>query len=135
MAASAHSDFDGAMTPIELKQRTKQFALRILEAAEGLPRTESGRVLCRQIVKSGTSVAANYRAACRASSHADFVSKIAVVEEEADETGLWLELAGDAGMLPSTKLTALQEEAGELTAIFAASHISASKNLKKRDRG
>jgi four helix bundle protein len=122
------------MTPNELKVRTKQFALRILKIAERLPKTEAGRVVCYQLVKSGSAVAANYRSACRARSHADFISKIGVVEEEADETGFWLELICDAGMLPSTRLAAVRAEAEELTAIFAASHISASKNQGKRRR-
>jgi four helix bundle protein len=115
------------MTPGELKERTKQFALRVFKVAESLPRTEPGRVVCHQLVRSGSAVAANYRAACRARSHADFISKIPVVEEEADETAFWLELIEDAGMLPSDKLKSVRAEADELTAILAASHISATK--------
>jgi four helix bundle protein len=80
-----------AMDSEELKKRTKQFALRMLQLAESLPRTPSGRVLANQIAKCGTSVAANYRAACRGKSTADFIAKLGTVEEEADESAFWLE--------------------------------------------
>jgi four helix bundle protein len=109
------------MTETELKVRTKQFALRILKLVEALPRSVSGRVLGGQIARSATSVAANYRAACRARSRADFVSKLGIVEEEADETGFWLELIVDTGLQPAAKLSPLLKEADELTAIFVSS--------------
>lgn len=80
------------MNPQELKERTKEFALRIMRLVDALPRTPKGQALASQLVRSGTSVAANYRSACRSRSRAEFVSKIGVVEEEADETALWLEL-------------------------------------------
>jgi four helix bundle protein len=80
------------MNPQELKERTKEFALRIMRLVDALPRTPKGQALASQLVRSGTSVAANYRSAWRGRSRAEFVSKIGVVEEEADETALWLEL-------------------------------------------
>jgi four helix bundle protein len=104
-----------------LKARTKQFALRVIRLSEALPRSIAGDVLGRQLVRSGTSVAANYRSACRAKSRADFVAKMAIVEEEADESGLWLELISEAGLLGATKTSALLKEADELTAIAVAS--------------
>lgn len=115
------------MSPDELKLRTQTFALRCLKAAEALPRSVTGKTISGQLARSATSVAANYRAACRAKSRADFVSKVATVEEEADETEFWLALAVEAGALPVQKVQPLIAEAGELVAIFAASHISASK--------
>ncbi len=119
------------MTPDELRERTKSFALRCLQAAEALPKSITGRTISSQLARSATSVAANYRAACRARSQADFISKIAVVQEEADETGFWLDLAVQAGVLPEKKLRPLIVEADELTAIFAASHISATRHKKR----
>ncbi len=119
------------MTPDELRQRTKEFALRCLKAVDALPRSVAGRTIANQLARSATSVAANYRAACRARSRADFVSKIAIVQEEADETEFWLELAVEAGALPESKVRPLAAEAAELIAIFAASHISASKKASR----
>lgn len=104
-----------------LKQRTKQFALRVIRMSEAIPRSIPGDVLSRQIVRSATSVAANYRSACRGKSRADFIAKMGIVEEEADESALWLELITEAGLLPDVKTAALHTEAGELTAIAVAS--------------
>src|SRR6184192_4279009 len=113
------------------KDRTKQFALRVMHLVDALPDTPKGRAVASQLVQSGMSVAANYRAACRGRSHAEFISKIGVAEEEADETALWLELIVEDKLLPETKIAPLLKEANELTAIMAASYISASRN--KRD--
>jgi four helix bundle protein len=88
------------MKPDELKNRTKQFALRVLKLVAALPKTIEGRAIASQLVRSGTSVAANYRATCRARSKAEFIAKIGVVLEEADETLLWLELISEANLLP-----------------------------------
>ena len=115
------------MNATELKHRTKQFALRVMKLVDALPTTRSGHAIGNQLVRSGTSVGANYRASCRARSKAEFIAKIGVVEEEADESGFWMELIIDGGLLPSPKVTALLKEAGELTAIMAASRISASR--------
>ena len=105
----------------ELKKRTKEFGLHIIKLVEELPKSKVGDVIGRQLLRSATSVGANYRAACRARSQADFVSKICVVEEEADESGYWLELLMDAKVIAETDISPLLKEAYELTAIFAAS--------------
>ena len=114
----------------ELKDRTKQFALRILKLVSALPRTVDGRAIANRIVRSGTSVAANYRSACRARSRSEFVAKIGVVLEETDETLLWLELISTAKLLPASRVTALLAEANGLVAIFVSSRKSAASNLK-----
>jgi four helix bundle protein len=112
----------------ELQDRTKKFALRIIQAFSRLPKTEEARVLGRQFLRSGTSVAANYRAACRARSVADFISKISVVVEEADETLFWLELVVEAKLVPVTAVESLITECGELLRIFSASLATAKAN-------
>lgn len=105
----------------ELKQRAKFFALRVIRLTEALPKRLAVDVLGRQLLRSATSVAANYRSACRAKSRADFVAKMGTVEEEADESAYWLELIGESGLMPFPKLGALQREAEELTAIAVVS--------------
>jgi len=122
------------MNPQELKERTKRFALRVMRLVDALPKSAKGRALASQLVRSGTSVAANYRASCRARSRAEFISKIGVVEEEADETALWLELIIDDKILPQKKITPLLNEANELVAIMAVSYISASRKNSTRTR-
>ena len=112
----------------ELKERTKQFALRVMRLVDALPKSAKGRALASQLTRSGTSVAANYRAACRGRSRAEFIAKIGVVEEEADETALWLELIIADALLSKKKVQSLLDEANELVAIMAASYISAQKN-------
>jgi four helix bundle protein len=107
--------------PEELRERTKQFAIRIVKMFRSLPRTEEARVLGRQVLRSGTSVAANYRAVCRSRSRADFVSKLAVVTEEIDETAFWLELLVETGIVPKPKMENLLQEANELVRIFGSS--------------
>jgi len=118
------------MTPLALKARTKQFALRVLTLVAALPKTIEGRAIASQLVRSGTSVAANYRAACRARSKTEFVAKMGVVLEEADEAQLWLELIIEGDLLPSKRVAGLLNEANELVAIFVTSRKSASTNLK-----
>jgi len=118
------------MTETELKDRTKAFALRVLKLVDALPNTKSGRVLANQLGRSGTSVGANYRSACRARSAADMISKLSVVEEEADESAYWMELIGESKLMPVAKIAALHAEAGELTAIM----VSSRKTLLARDR-
>ena len=115
------------VTERELKDRTKSFALRTMKLAAALPSNTVGRAIARQIVRSGTSVAANYRAACRGRSKAEFVAKLGIVEEEADETMLWLELIAEGGLMPTGQVQALLDEANEITAIMAASRISARR--------
>ena len=118
------------MDPAELKNRTKQFALRILKLVAALPNTIEGRAIANQLVRCGTSVAANYRATCRARSRAEFVAKIGVVLEEADETLLWLELIKEGKLLPTKRVEALFAEANEIVAIMVSSRKSAASNLK-----
>jgi four helix bundle protein len=115
------------MNAQDLKERTKQFALRVMRLVDALPNTPKGRAIASQLVRSGTSVAANYRAACRGGSKAEFIAKVGIVEEEADETALWLELIIDDKLLPEKKVAPLLKEATEVTAIMAASYISASR--------
>ena len=117
-----------AVSDPDLKKRTKAFALRILKLVDALPKTTAGRTLSSQIVRSGTSVAANYRAACRAKSIADFIAKMGIVEEEADETLFWLELLEESELVPAAKLTAIKQEANELIAITVASIKTARRN-------
>lgn len=112
----------------ELQKRTKQFAIRIIALIDELPNTKAGHTIGNQIVRSGTSVAANYRTACRARSEADFISKITVVEEECDETLFWLELIEETNLLKKEKVQDLQKETDELTAIFTASGKTARQN-------
>lgn len=112
----------------DLKNRTKAFAVRILKLADTLPNSVSGRTLANQIARSGTSTAANYRAACRAKSKADFISKMGTVEEEADETLFWLELIEEAGLVPPDRLSDLMKEADELVAIAVSSINTARRN-------
>jgi four helix bundle protein len=115
------------MNPIELKARTKTFALRIIKLTRAIPKNDdAGRVIAKQIVRSGTSVTANYRASCRARSRAEFVSKIGTVGEEANETALWLELLIESEIISAKKLSALLEEANAVTAIMATSRKTAS---------
>ena len=116
------------MSERDLKTRTKAFALRILKLVDALPKTTAGRAFASQIVRSGTSVAANYRSACRAKSTADFVAKMSIVEEEADETLFWLELLEESELVTPAKLTAIKQEANELIAITVASIKTARRN-------
>jgi four helix bundle protein len=118
------------MTTDEPKARTKRFALRVMTLVEALPNTVKGRVIANQIMRSATSVGANYRAACRARSRAEFISKIGVVEEEADETAFWLELIIESKIRRSKQIAPLLDEANELVAIMAASRKSAIANRR-----
>jgi four helix bundle protein len=114
----------------ELKSRTKEFALRIIKLVAALPKTIEGGAIANQLVRCGISVAANYRATCRARSRSEFVAKVGVVIEEADETQLWLELIIEAKLLPQKRVQPLLDEANELVAIFVSSRKSAASNLK-----
>src|SRR5437764_13991511 len=116
----------------ELKHRTEDFALRILKLVAALPKTIEGRAIANQLVRSGTSVAANYRSACRARSRPEFIAKLGVVLEEADETFLWLELVVAAKILSEKQVKGLLKEANELVAIFVTSRKSAASNLKSK---
>ena len=116
------------MTTQELKSRTKKFAIAVIKMVELLPRTKAASVVEYQIVKSSTSVGANYRAACRARSKADFISKITIVEEEIDESAYWIEIIQEAEMIAAEKLSELLKEANELTAIFTSTGKTARNN-------
>ena len=116
------------MNKDELKQRTKAFALRVMALVDHLPNDSKGRVLGDQLLRSGTSVGANYRAACRARSTAEFVAKLGSVLEEADESGYWMELIVEGGLLPAKRVESLLTEANELTAIFFTSRRTTRTN-------
>src|SRR2546421_535071 len=109
-----------AMSAEELKQRTKRFGLRIIRLAEKLPRTRAGNHVGGQLLRAGTSVGANYRAACRARSRAEFCAKLGIVEEEADESAYWMEIVTEAGWVRAHLLQSLLNEANELLAIVVA---------------
>ena len=109
------------MTTQELKNRTFDFGVRVISAVEALPKTETARILGRQLLRAGTSVGANYRAAARARSRADFISKLGVVEEERDESAYWMEMILARKLLKRAKLNNLHVEANELLAITVAS--------------
>jgi four helix bundle protein len=115
----------------DLKKRTKQFALRVLKLVAALPNTVAGRAIGGQLVRSGTSVGSNYRAACRGRSRAEFVAKLGVVEEEADESAYWMEMIIDGELLKQKQVEPLLNEANELAKIMAKSRISASTALTK----
>ena len=119
------------MTSEELKKRTKQFAIEIIFLTRIFPKNDEGFIIKKQIIRSATSVAANYRAVCRARSSADFISKMAVVEEEADETLFWLELAVEIGLVQKESASKITNEADQLTAIFSASRKTARLNQNK----
>ena len=118
------------MREAELKLRTKEFALRCIKLVGALPASPVGKVLGGQLLRCGTSVGANYRAACRGRSKVEFVAKLRIVEEEADESVYWMELMIDAGLLPASRIGPLLDEANQLVAIMVASRRSASTYAK-----
>ena len=114
--------------PEELRERTKLFAIRIVRLFRALPKSTEAQVLGKQLLRCGTSVAANYRAVCRARSKAEFIARVGIVAEEADESVLWLELLEETNILSRTKLQEISREARELSAIFSASQKTARGN-------
>ena len=116
----------------ELKARTKRFGLRAIKVVEALPRNLVAGVIGKQLIRCSTSVGANYRSVCRARSTADFVAKLAIVEEEADESCFWLELLMESGLVKPNRLDALLTEANEITAIMTASRQTAARNHKSK---
>ena len=104
----------------DLRDRTKAFALQIIRLTTGLPKTPEAQVIGKQVLRSGTSIGANYREAYRSRSKAEFAAKVGDSLKELEETAYWLELLGDGGILPSAKLQPLMKECDELTAIFVA---------------
>ena len=116
------------MTKEEMKARTKQYALRVIKAVQSLPSDRVANVLGSQLLRSGTSVGANYRAACRAKSTADFVNKLKIVEEEGDESLFWMELLVESGITPEQKLGALMKEGDEILSIVVAALKTTRQN-------
>src|SRR5438874_224962 len=114
-------------SPEQLRARTKEFALRVIRLYKTLPTVGEAQVIGKQLLRCGTSVGANYRAACRSRLRAEFVARIGIVVEEADESMYWMELLIDSGIIKAAKLEPLQSEAKELTAIFTASRQTARK--------
>ena len=120
------------MNADDFKKRTKQFALRILKLVEALPNTVAGRTIGGQLVRAGTSVGSNYRAACRGRSRAEFIAKLGIVEEEADESAYWLELIIEGALLKGPVVQPLLDEANELTRMTAKSRVTASARHKTK---
>jgi four helix bundle protein len=118
------------MNAEELKNRTKLFALRVIKLVDSLPKTPAGRTIGNQLIRAGTSVGANYRAVCRARSRAEFLSKLGIVIEEADESAFWLELIIEAKLLKRALVDVLLNEANELLRILVASRQTAKHNQK-----
>ena len=118
------------MNEKELKKRTVQFALRVVKLVESLPKTALGRHVGGQLMRSGTSVAANYRAACRSRSTADFIAKMGIVEEEADESAFWIEFSVETKMMKMERVAELLDETNQLVSIFVAS-INTARGKKR----
>ncbi|HET6669593.1 MAG TPA: four helix bundle protein [Pyrinomonadaceae bacterium] len=121
------------MNAEELKKRTNKFSLRVLKLVAALPNNVQGRAIGHQLMRSGTSVGANFRAACRGRSRREFVAKIGVVEEEADESAFWMELIIEGEMMEEDRVSALLKEAQELAKIMAKSRISAINSLRRSE--
>jgi four helix bundle protein len=119
------------MNADDLKNRTKLFAINLIYLSRDFPKNDEGFIVKKQIIRSATPVAANYRASCRARSTAEFISKLGIVEEESDESVFWLELLEDSGILRTPAVTKMKKEAKELTAIFTASRKTSKLNSGK----
>jgi four helix bundle protein len=117
------------LKPEDLRRRTKKFALDIIRLYRTLPKTEECRIMGRQLLRAACSVAANYRAACRARSHAEFLAKVGLVLEEADESAFWLEMFRDSNSVAEAKLAPQLDEAEQLVSIFSASRRTARGSL------
>ena len=118
---------------VDLRQRTKAFALRVVRLYGSLPKTTVAQVIGKQVLRSGTSVGANYREAYRARSKAEFISIAGISLREVEETGYWFELLIESGIVPESKLSELQKECDELTAIFVSSIKKAKKSRRRGD--
>ena len=118
------------MNELEFKRRTKQVALRIIRLVESLPSSTTAHVLGRQLIRSGTSIGANYRAACRGKSRADVAHKLSIVEEEADESLYWIELLVDANLITEKRVKALFDEINEIIAMTVASIKTIRRRMK-----
>ena len=115
-----------------LKNRTKKFGLEAIKIVERLPNTKTADVIGKQLLRSATSVGANYRSACRGRSKKEFIAKAGIAIEEADESMYWMEMLIEAGLVPETHLSSLHREGNELVAILTASVKTASKNLREK---
>ena len=116
----------------QIKYRTKQIGLKVIKLIDDLPKKTSASVIARQIIRSSTSIGANYRAACRAKSTSDFINKLKIVEEETDETIYWLELLEESSLIQKDKITDLIKETDEILSIIVASINTSRKNLKPK---
>ena len=116
------------MPPNDLKTRTKVFGIAIIRLTESLPKTRTADVIAKQLLRCGTSIGANYRAACRARSRADFIAKMGIVEEETDEAMYWLEILAELNLIGEDQTRVLYDEANELLAITVASIKTAKRN-------
>jgi four helix bundle protein len=114
------------MNESELKHRTKKFSLRVIKLVGALPPNVEGRAIGNQLIRSGTSVGANYRAACRGRSKTEFIARLGVVEEEADESAFWMEIIIESGLMEKKLVEPLLNEANEIVAIMTASRKSAA---------
>jgi four helix bundle protein len=123
------------MNETQSKNRTKQFGLDVFDLVDALPPSITSRALSDQLLRSAMSIGANYRAVCRAKSPADMMNKLAIVEEEADESACWLGLAADKGLAPLAEVHRLLREANELTAMVVASRLTISRNTQQRHSG
>lgn len=121
-----------ASRPEELRERAKKFAIRVVKLYRSLAKTDVGRILGRQLLRSRTSVAANYRAACRARSRAEFIARMGLVVEEADESLFWMELLVETECIPGEAVKPLMTESKELLSVFAASLQTAKRNAPRR---
>jgi len=118
----------------QLRNRTKAFAVAVVHFYRALPKNEEGRTLGRQLLRAGTGVGANYRAACRPRSDADFIAKLGTVIEECDETAFWLEMMLEVRLTAAHQVNELLEEADELTRIFVASRETVRRRLRQNKR-
>ena len=117
------------MTEDELKERFKAFSIRIINMVDSMPNTISGRAIASQVVRSGTSPSANYRAACIGKAGKDFINKLKMVEEELDETGHWIDIIMSTGMLPENRVKELYQESQELLKITTSSILTMKQRL------
>lgn len=120
------------MNEAELKKRTKVFALRVMKLVSALPDNSVSRAIASQLIRSATSVGANYRAACRGRSKAEFIAKLGIVIEEADESGYWMELIIEGELLPANRVEELLDESNQITAIMVASRKSSIENHQSK---
>jgi four helix bundle protein len=120
------------MNEAELKKRTKRFALRVMKLVSALPENSVGRAIASQLMRCATSVGANYRAACRGRSKAEFIAKPGIVIEEADESGYWLELVIESELIHASRVEELLDEANQITAIMVASRKSTIENQQSK---